>query len=134
MEKYKTGGSGKQFIRGEEFEGKGLKLKVEGIETITANEGYGATEIDYLVKEGILKPGEMFRYIFTEETEDGDVTRFFDSKSAVFFIAMKDCDPKRGDIVVIKRVGEKKNTRYFIKKVMEGYNNDDDIDLEEIPI
>lgn len=103
-----------KYIRGEEFE-KGLELKVVDAEIVAANPGFGATEADYLFKQNILKEGETFRYTFLQDTDEGEVERIYDSKSAVFFISMKNLDPQEGVEIIIKRTGERQDTKYDIQ-------------------
>lgn len=105
-----------KFLKGDDFE-KGVELKVVGMEKIKANEGFGATIADYLCKEGIIEEGETFRYRFTQETEGEDIEKIYDTKSAVFFISMKECDPDNGDVVKITRTGKLRDTKYNIKKI-----------------
>ena len=104
----------KGYIKGSEFDGEGLKLEVVGMEVYTPKKGengedygakhtYGAggviTKENYLIKEGILKEGETFKYKFKQ---DG-VERNFDNSSVGFSFAVKNAGLKEGDIVTIKR-------------------------------
>lgn len=103
-----------KYIKGEDYE-KGLTLKVVGAEIIEANKGFGATPADYLFSQNILKEGETFRYTFLQDTDEGEVERIYDSKSAVFFISMKNLDPQEGQVIKITRTGERQDTKYDIK-------------------
>lgn len=100
----------KKYLSGTDFEGDGLKLEVVVMEKIKANEGYGANEADYLFKQGLLGKGETFRYTFLLDGEE----KFYDTKSAVFFISMKNLDPSPKTKIIIKRSGKGKETKYDV--------------------
>ena len=107
---------GNEWIKGADFDGEGLTLQVEkALEKVQSNNPkYGAQETDYLVKNEILEKGETFRYTF--KTAEG-VERKFDSKSAPFFLAFKNCEELGvGDWVKITRTGQTTETRYEVVK------------------
>ncbi len=81
----------------------------------STNPKYGAQETDFLVKEEILEEGETFRYIF--KTTDGK-ERKLDTKSAPFFLGIKQCEELGvNDWVKITRTGKTDETRYEVVKV-----------------
>lgn len=107
-----AGSMGGGFVKAGEFEGNGLTVQLaEKMEVITAsNPKYGATEIDYLVKKGILEVGQSLRFIFKDAQGN---TRKFDTKSAPFFIALSQVQGLEvGDWVNITRTGSLSDTRY----------------------
>lgn len=117
-----SAGGGK-FIKAEEFEGKGLVLKVKSFEKIKSkNPKFGANEKDALMDQGILKEGETFKYSFESGENDGDgfpEQRTVESKSLALFIAFSECDPEAGDWVRISKTGKMEETRYVVEKVEE---------------
>ncbi len=108
---------GSDYIKGSEFDGAGLTLKLtKPLEKIKANNPkYGANDKDFLVKNEILEEGETFRFVF--EDAEGQI-RTFDSKSAPFFLGFKQCNELGvGDWVHISRTGKTTETRYEVEKV-----------------
>lgn len=116
------GGSGR-FIKGSDFATEnGMNLEVVSFEKQISNRAeFGAQPTDSLVKNGLLKEGEVFTYNFREKVNNdfgmGGSDKVFTSKSAVFFFSFRDAAPEVGDILNIKRTGSGKNTKYFINKV-----------------
>lgn len=117
-----SGGDGK-YIKAEEFEGRGLVLKVISFSKIKAkNARFGANEKDALMDQGLLEEGETFRYVFETKELDADgfpKQRTVESKSAAIFIAFKNCDPDEGEWVRISKSGKMDETRYECDKVDE---------------
>jgi hypothetical protein len=111
MDKYNDGAPS-NFIKSSEFEGKGLILKVVGVEPIKANNpDYGATDKDWLCQKEILNEGETFRYTFLDESGQ---ERIYNTKSAVFFISFKNLNPEVDSRIIIKRIGKGRETEYHI--------------------
>src|SRR3990167_9249004 len=107
---------GGDWLKGADFEG-GLTLQVtKPMERIKSNNSqYGATDVDFLVKNEILEEGETFRYTF--RTSDGSEKKF-DSKSAPFFLGFKQCEELGvGDWISVTRTGKTDKTRYSVVKV-----------------
>ena len=107
-----AGSMGGGFVKAAEFEGNGLTVQLaEKMEVIAAsNPKYGATEIDYLVKKGILEVGQTLRFVFKDNLGH---ERKFDTKSAPFFIALNQVQGLTvGDWVNITRTGSLDKTRY----------------------
>lgn len=103
-----------RYLKSGEFEGEGLELQFVGMESVTANHpDYGANEADWLYKENKLQLGETFKYSFHNGTEE----KVYGTKSAGFFIAMRQADPALGDKLNISKSGENRNTRYAIKVI-----------------
>lgn len=109
----------KSYIKSVEFD-EGLGLTYLRTEVFTPNKGangedfgakhkYGAGGViekeNWLIKEGKLKEGESFRYIF----KDGDMERHFDNASIGFWIAMNNIKPEENRILQIKRIKGKTN-------------------------
>lgn len=105
---------GGDWLRGSDFDGAGLVLKVaKPMEKIKSQ--YGVEEKDWLVTSEILSIGESFRYTF--EDADGK-ERKIDSSSTPFFIGFKQCEELGvGDWVSIVRTGKTDKTRYTVEKV-----------------
>lgn len=112
-ENLRTGGG--DFIPTKEFfEGK--RLIVESFEVIKAeNPKYGASEDDYLCKEGKLEKGEAFRYTFYPVIlgEKQDKIKAVETKSTAFFIAFADLNPEKGDDIWVYKEGNGDKTRYY---------------------
>lgn len=107
MQKYNVSVDGSSFIKTEDLE-NGMVLKVvDEPKIIKANNpDFGASADDFLVQQGILKEGETFRHTFDKG--------ILETKSVVFFFAIKKCDPEVGQDIFIKREGKGKNTKYMI--------------------
>jgi hypothetical protein len=116
------------FLKGEQFEGQGINLKVAGFEVIKADDPeYGAKPntdgtLPYLLAAGKLKEGETFKYSFKtvvdpKDAESVEEDRVFESASPGFFIAFSNLNPDVGDVINIRREGKTSKTRYFITKV-----------------
>lgn len=100
-----------QFLKAKDFEG-GLEAQFVGMEKEVANNPkFGAGTDDYLLKEGMLGKGELFTYKFI--TSQGEKT--YSTKSASFFIGMKNADPEIDDVLIITKTGEGFDTRYEAK-------------------
>lgn len=107
---------GSDWIKGAEFDGKGLVLQLaKTLEKVKANNPeYGAQEDDYLVKGEILEVGQSLRFTF-KDAEGNE--RKFDTSSTPFFIGFKQCeDLGVGDWVLITRTGKTNKTRYTVVK------------------
>lgn len=117
-----AGGDGK-YIKAEEFEGKGLVLKVVSFSKIRAkNPKFGANEKDALMDQGLLDEGETFRYVFETKDLDADgfpKQRIVESKSLALFIGFKNCDPDEGEWIRISKEGKMDDTRYEVEKSEE---------------
>ena len=98
------------YLKSEEFK-NGITLEVVGVEKVEANEGYGGTQEDWLVKESILKEGQSFKYTFLKEEKE----KIYETKSAVFFISFRNLDPEAGQKIIIKKDGRGRDTKYDIK-------------------
>lgn len=108
---------GGDWLKGADFDGTGVVLQfARTMEKMRSNNPqYGATEEDFLVKNDLLDEGETFRYTFA--TADGSEKKY-DSKSAPFFLGIKQCeDLGVGDWVRITRTGKTDKTRYTVEKV-----------------
>lgn len=116
------------FLKGEVFDGEGIKLKVAGFEVVKANDPeYGAKPnadgtLPHLLASGKLKEGETFKYSFKTVVDSNDIESFeedrvFESVSPGFFIAFSNLNPDAGDVIHIRREGKTSKTRYFITKV-----------------
>lgn len=107
------------FIKADEFKvAGGLKLKCKGFEVINASDPkYGAEEKSALVTKGICTVGQTLRYKFEDLDPDFPTEKNFDSTSITFFIAFSEAAPNEGDIVLISREGEGKQTKYSISVV-----------------
>mgnify|MGYP003648254426 CR=1 FL=1 len=107
------------FIKAEEFKAEGgVKLKCKGFEVIDASDPkYGAEEKSALVTKGICKIGQTLRYKFEDLDPDFPTDKNFDSTSITFFIAFSAASPSDGDIVLISREGEGKQTKYTISVI-----------------
>ncbi len=107
-------GNSLSYIKGSDFDGNGLKLTVVGMEVITPTKGtngedYGAKNTygvggklekeNFLIKKGVLKEGQSFRYNFTQD----NIERYYDNSSVGFFFAVKEAKLEKGDIVNISR-------------------------------
>lgn len=103
-------GGGKRFLGSKDFD-NGMTLIAKGMEVFTPNDQkygvknqYGAGGVvvkeHYLVKTGVLKEGESFKYLF--ETEDGQEVQF-DNNSLAFYFAFTRANPASGEKVAIKR-------------------------------
>ncbi len=124
---------GGEFVKGSEFEGDGLTLQlVKAMEVVKSNNPkYGATETDFLVKNDILEEGETLRFTF-KDSEGKE--RTFDTKSAPFFIAVKQVEELGvGDWIHITRTGKTNETRYQAEKVAGVSLRNEEIDPKEIP-
>ena len=102
-----------RFLRGKEFEGEGQILEVVGVEIIKGSKYSATRKEDWLCQKEILQEGETFVYSFIQDGEE----KIFESKSATFFIAMRQANPKPKDIIKITRTGEKFETRYEVTKL-----------------
>lgn len=112
-EKYPSEEGESKYLKSVDFE-KGLEVEFIGEEKVKSNNPeYGANEADYLFKQNLLGKGETFRYCFIVE----GMEKFYDSKSAVFFISMKNADPNVNEGLHIQKVGEKKDTKWLIRKL-----------------
>lgn len=107
------------FIKAEEFKAPGgVKLRVKGFEVINASDPkYGAEEKSALVTKGICTVGQTLRYKFQDLDPDFPTDKNFDSTSITFFIAFSEAAPNDGDVVLISREGEGKQTKYTISVV-----------------
>ena len=115
FDQYSTADNGK-YLRGTDFDKMGKNLTFIGVEKIIAsNPKMGAVATDYLYKQKILEEGETFEYSFLDE--ETDEVKIYTSKSATFFIAMKQCNPDANDKLHIYREGERDKTRYFVSLV-----------------
>lgn len=109
---------GGKWIKAGEFEGEGLTLTIKRVEKVRANNPkYGAEEKDYLVKNEILEVGETFKYIF-EDAEGNE--REHDSASTPMYIGFKQAEIEAGDLIKVKREGDRDKTRYYVQKVNSG--------------
>jgi hypothetical protein len=103
-------GSERTYLKGADFDGKGLVLEVVGMEKSTPQDpkfgvshSYGAggkiVKENWFVKNGILKEGETFTYRFKQ---DG-AYRNFDNGSVGFYFAFTRANPKPEEVVLIAR-------------------------------
>jgi hypothetical protein len=118
---FKTASSGGSFIKSSEFD-NGLTVEVVGMNKFTPNDpkygvkneyGAGGAVIKehWFVKNGILAEGESFKYTFLV---DG-VEKTFDNSSLSFYFVFTKIDPKKGDILSIKRDNtNEKRPEWFI--------------------
>lgn len=112
---------GGRYIKGTEFDGKGLVLKVKGFEVVAAtNPKFGAGDNDYLFKEGKLLKGQTFRYTFEDVMGN---ERILDSKSPGLLFAFGRVNPNPGDMVKISKTGKLDATRYTVE-LLPGVIND----------
>lgn len=113
-----AGTGGGRFIKAEEFEGKGLLLKVVSFSKIKSkNPKFGANDKDALYDQKQLDLGETFEYVFdTVPTSDAEFPqrRAVESKSLALFIAFSECDPNEGQNVRISKQGKMEETRYEV--------------------
>lgn len=106
-----------KFLKGDMFEGEGLKLVITGFEVVDSNNpDFGAQETNWLVKDGKLKVGQTIKYSFVTN-DDLAEEKIFETTSPGFYIAFNGVDPKKNDILHIKREGKAAKTRYSINKV-----------------
>lgn len=108
---------GGDWYKGSDFDGEGQIVQVaKAMEVVRSNNPlYGAVETDFLVKQEIIEEGQTLRFTF-KTASDGD--KRFDTKSAPFFIAFKQCEELGvGDWVKITRTGKTDKTRYEVVKV-----------------
>jgi hypothetical protein len=102
------------FLKGADFDGEGKVLEIVKMEKFTPKLGadgknYGATNVygaggvmikeNWFVKEGLLKEGESFKYIF----KDGETEKSFDNSSLGFYFTFIKAELSAGDKVKIKR-------------------------------
>lgn len=105
-----------KFIKGNEFDGEGLKLTFIKMEKFTPPDSqYGVKNVygaggkvekeNFFVKKGLLAEGESWKYYF----KDGEKEREFDNNSVRFYFAYENAKLVEGDVVTIKR-NKKSNT------------------------
>lgn len=113
------------FLKGSSFD-EGLTLTVVGMDKFTpANAEYGVkntygpggvvTKENWLVKKGILKEGESFKYRFIQ---DG-INKEFDNHSLAFYFAFTNVNPEATDTVFIKRTMKSKTDVEWEIKIVE---------------
>lgn len=121
-----------EWLSGGDFKGNGLFLKIKSNEKVKSQ--FGAKADNGMVEREILEEGELFRYVFEDET---GAERTFDSHSFPFAIALQNAEFNFGDWLHITRTGELKNTRYTAEKVDSPVsprkNSDDSIRPEDVP-
>lgn len=119
------------WLSGADFKGDGLVLKVKSMEKVKSQ--YGAKADNGMVEREILEEGELFRYVFEDES---GAERTFDSHSFPFAIALQNAEFNFGDWLHISRTGELKNTRYTAEKVdgpVSQEKSDSEISPEDAP-
>ena len=118
QDEYQTEDQQSRFLKADDFTAEGIELGFIGMQKVKANDPqYGANEADWFYKtvkkdgSRLLDKGETFEYSFM--ADEGE--KIYTSKSAGFFIAMRSADPKLGDKLLIKKTGEKRDTRYSVE-------------------
>ena len=124
---YKTEdtGSGGTFLKGVDFD-SGLTLTVVGMDKFTPeNPEYGVKNTygpggvivkeNWLVKKGLLKEGESFKYRFILDGSNKE----FDNHSLSFYFAFTRVNPEATDTVFIKRTMKSKTDVDWEIKIVE---------------
>jgi hypothetical protein len=98
------------YLKGIEFDSEGLELEVVRMEKFTPEDSkygvkntYGAGGVvekeHWFIKNGILKEGESFRYVFIHNGTE----KSFDNASLGFYFSFVKAELLAGDKVLIKR-------------------------------
>ena len=91
------------------------KLQLMTAEIVKANNPkFGANEKDSLLKKGILKEGETFRYTFNNAKGE---EKFYETKSTAFYVGVRQANLQGGEWVKASRTGKMEETRYTFEIV-----------------
>jgi hypothetical protein len=103
-----------EYLKGADFVEPKI-LTVNAFEVFTPKDPqYGAKEDNSLVKKGLLKAGDVFRYSFKDEF--GDVINY-DTHSIRLYYAFSAVNPEAGQQVKIWKTGEGMKTQWFVEAI-----------------